>query len=80
MLGAVLSEAQQRLAAQAEKYWQPMRNGVSNAEVSMAKLVPTDGQQNARWWPGKLPTYGHEFCPQCHGRLDRSRRLIEACG
>ena len=33
MLGAVLSEAQQRRAARAEKYWQLMRNGVSNAEA-----------------------------------------------
>ncbi|MDQ0769311.1 IS30 family transposase [Pseudarthrobacter defluvii] len=33
MLGAVLSEAQHRRAARAEKYWQLMRNGVSNAEA-----------------------------------------------
>jgi IS30 family transposase len=33
MLGAVLSEAQQHRAARAEKYWQLMRNGVSNAEA-----------------------------------------------
>jgi IS30 family transposase len=33
MLGAVLSEAQQHRAARAEKYWQLMRNGMSNAEA-----------------------------------------------
>jgi transposase, IS30 family len=33
MLGAVLSEAQQRRATRAEKYWQLMRNRVSNAEA-----------------------------------------------
>jgi transposase len=33
MLGAVLSAAQQHRAARAERYWQLMRSGVSNAEA-----------------------------------------------